>query len=238
MTRSLPTAIVAELDRLGQALAARIVDHHGASLATHEATVLAALRAAAPGLLAAVVAAATPDLDPGIATVMRRCPGCDQRVRMHARRTRQVSTICGRLHLRRPSYVCASCHRGFCPADQVLDLAAQARLSAGVHAWLAEAGSTLPDREAARLVARLTGLDVAPETVRAHAITAGEALIREEVVLAATVQVTQEAPAVDPAPGPRLVEADGVMVRYQDGWHEVKVGLVGGIVDATVRAAS
>ena len=39
-------------------------------------------------------------------------------------------------------------------------------------------------------------------------------------------------------PGQLLVETDGVMVRYQDGWHEVKLGLVGGHADGTTQAAS
>lgn len=238
MTRSLPPAIVAGLEELGQALQRGIDDHHGASFAVHEAVVLAAVRAAAARLLGAVVEAATPDLHPGIATVTRRCPGCDQRTRMHSHRSRQVRSMCGVVAVRRPYYHCAACQTGFCPADPALDLDAQARLSAGVRGWLVEVGATVPYREAARLVERLTGLAVAAETVRAHALSAGEALLADEATLTATVQTTQAAPAVDPAPGMKVVEADGVMVRYQDGWHEVKVGLVGGVVDAAVLAAS
>jgi hypothetical protein len=45
----------------------------------------------------------------------------------------------------------------------------------------------------------------------------------------AEVQKTKEpAEPIDPAPGMLVVETDGVMVRYLDGWHEVKLGLVGG----------
>src|SRR5215212_9765717 len=40
------------------------------------------------------------------------------------------------------------------------------------------------------------------------------------------------------APGAVLVEADGATVRYLDGWHEVKLGLVGGWDGETVRTPS
>jgi len=35
-----------------------------------------------------------------------------------------------------------------------------------------------------------------------------------------------------------VVETDGVMVRYLDGWHEVKLGLLGGYVDGELVAPS
>jgi hypothetical protein len=35
-----------------------------------------------------------------------------------------------------------------------------------------------------------------------------------------------------------VAEANGVMVRYRDGWHEVKVGLVAGWEDGALRAPS
>lgn len=43
---------------------------------------------------------------------------------------------------------------------------------------------------------------------------------------------------MEEAPGTLVVETDGVMVRYRDGWHEVKLGVVGGQVDGTLRAPS
>ena len=50
---------------------------------------------------------------------------------------------------------------------------------------------------------------------------------------------TQEAAApLDAAPGTFVVETDGVMVRYQSGWHEVKLGVIGGQVDGALRALS
>lgn len=56
---------------------------------------------------------------------------------------------------------------------------------------------------------------------------------------AARVEVTREAAdPLDEAPGELVVETDGVMVRYQNGWHEVKLGVVGGQVAGELRAMS
>jgi hypothetical protein len=53
------------------------------------------------------------------------------------------------------------------------------------------------------------------------------------------VLYTPEAAApLEPAPGTLVVETDGVMVRYQSGWHEVKLGLVGGQVEGDLTALS
>jgi hypothetical protein len=53
------------------------------------------------------------------------------------------------------------------------------------------------------------------------------------------VRRTQEPAApLDPAPGQLTVETDGARVRYRDGWHEVKLGLVAGWVDGQLQAPS
>ena len=229
MPSTLPAGIVARLEELGDAPARCAGEQRGAALAAQGAAVLAAVRAALPGLLLAVVQPATPDLDPGIAAVRRRCPRCDRLVREQSERPRTVETTCGTLTLRRPWYACADCRHGFSPADIGLGLPAQARLSPALQAWLAELGATTTHRGAARLLARLAGLTVAAETVRMHATTLGTQLAEADAAAIAQVAATRAAAeAVEAAPGTLVVEADGAMVRYTDGWHEVKVGVVGG----------
>ena len=57
----------------------------------------------------------------------------------------------------------------------------------------------------------------------------GQALDVQLQAEAATVEQTNlPVGPVDPAPDLLVAETDGVMVRYQDGWHEVKLGVVGG----------
>jgi hypothetical protein len=53
------------------------------------------------------------------------------------------------------------------------------------------------------------------------------------------VERTQEsAEPVARAPGLLVAETDGAMIRYQDGWHEVKIGLVAGWEDGRLQRPS
>ncbi len=239
MDSTLPAAIVAQLEVLGRALVRGAQAQHGASLAAHEATVLTAVRTAVPHLLAAVLHLATPDLDPGIGTVQRRCPGCAQVVPRHSHRPRTVATTGGVLTLMRPWYACAGCQHGFAPADHTLGIPAHARLSTALQTWVVELGATTTYREGARLLTRLTGLSVAADTIRTHTTAVGEQLADADVRAIAQVQATREAAEpVTPVPGTLVVQTDGAMVPYRDGWHEVKIGVVGGTRDGGVVAPS
>jgi hypothetical protein len=124
--------------------------------------------------------------------------------------------------------------------DTTLGVRPRARLSAGVQQWLAELGAATDFAEAQEWLERLTGLHVAPETVRQQAEQAGAALEQEQQAAIAHVAVTQESrPPVDAAPGQLLVETDGVLVRYrQTGWHEVKAALIAGWADERLWAPS
>jgi hypothetical protein len=236
---TLPARILACLTALAAQLQVIAQQQRDASLAEHEAAVLAAMRGALPDLLTAVVEAATSALDPGVATVRQRCPRCGGRVRVDGWRPRQVRTVCGLLTLTRPWYACRPCGHGFSPVDATLALPARARLSDTVRAWVVRLGATTTFREAAALLCDLTGLEVAADTIREQSEQCGAALAAADEPVIAQVRATQEvATEVNPAPGTLLVEADGVMVRYLDGWHEVKVGLVGGIVDGALQGPS
>lgn len=239
MREAIPRAIVARLLALAEELTTWADEHRDATLAEQEGAVLAMVRATLPDLLGALVRLTSSALDPGVGGVRRRCPRCGRRARVDQWRTRHVRTVCGPIAIARPWYRCRSCRRGFSPVDQSLELASRARLSATLSGWVVRLGATTTFREAALLLEELTGLTVAPDTVRAQSEQCGTALVAAEDRAVAQVRATQEpAAAVDPAPGTLLVEADGVMVRYQDGWHEVKVGLVGGVVDGALQAPS
>lgn len=232
-------------EALGAAVMAWAGAHADATLAAHEAGVRALVQAALPQLLARVVEASTCDLDVGVAGVGRRCPRCDERVRRHGQRVRQVQTTCGRVTLRRSWYACAACGHGFSPADTTLGFPPRARLSPALQAWVVRLGTTTTFREGAALLHELTSLAVAAATLRAQRTVAGTRLADAEATAAARVLATRAAAAaVDAAPGTLVVETDGARsggdgVRFHDGWHEVKVGLVGGTTaDGTLTAPS
>lgn len=239
MCQSLPIDILAQLTALGTALVAQAQQHADGTLTELEAGVRTAVQAALPGLLTAVVHLATRDLDPGIATVHRRCPHCTGLVRMHSQRPRTMQTSCGPITVTRPWYHCPVCRHGFSPVDATLGLVPRRRISAVLQGWLVRLNVSTTQREAAALLTELTGLVVPMDTIREHTTAVGTALADAEATAIAQVQATREAAApVDPAPGTLVVEVDGAMVRYGDGWHEVKVGVVGGVVEGAVTAAS
>jgi hypothetical protein len=241
MCQSLPVDILAQLLALGTALVqvAQQQRERAGTLADLEVGVRTATQAALAGLLGAVVPLATPDLDPAIATVRRRCPRCERLTGTPEQRERTLRTTCGSLTLTRSWYHCARGQAGFSPVDAALAVPPRARISPALQAWLVRLTVAAPPREAAAVRADLTGLVVHPDTLREHTTAVGAARADADEAAVARVQATREATEpVDSAPGTLVVETDGAMVRYRDGWHEVKLGVVGGTADGEVQAAS
>ena len=237
---TLPTAgIIAEVERLGPQLCALATAQRDVSLAQLETGVLDRMRAALPGLLQAVLQANQHGVQTPAAHWRQTCPQCGQRARVARWRVRRLRTVCGPIQWERPWYHCRRCHHGFSPVDATLGVAARRRLSATLTNWVVEQGATTSFAEAAATLARLTGLEVSAETIRQTTEAVGTALETQAPTDAATVQRTQEAAGpVEPVPGQLVVETDGVMVRYLDGWHEVKAGLVAGVEQGALQAVS
>jgi hypothetical protein len=231
--------MIAQLDALGRALTALATSRHDAPLATLEDAVLTAVRAVLPGVLAEVIRLNTRALQEPQAHWPQGCPRCSAKAHVHSIRPRSVETSCGPISFERPWYLCRSCNHGFSPADRTLGLEARSRLSPGLTTWLLELGARLAFREAAGLLERLTGLAVSAETIRMRTERTGARLEAAAEAVSAQLQRTGRAVGpVDRAPGTLVVETDGVMVRYLDGWHEVKLGLVAGLADGQLRAPS
>lgn len=229
MYPALPVTMLTDLTTLAQTLVAWAEQHRDASLEEQEQAVLAAVRTALPSLLSAVVQRSTRDLDARQRLGRRSCPRCQQFCRVQSWRPRRIQTVCGVLHLNRPWFTCQRCRHGFSPVDAVLGLRPGAHLSGGLHQQVVELGAATTFAEAERLLESLTGQPVAAETIRQHTEQTGAALEAEQQIQTAQVQQTGVAAAEEePAAGLLLVEADGVMVRFQDGWHESKVGTVAG----------
>ncbi len=225
----LPEAIVAPVQELLQALSAWAAEHPDGTLSELEAGVLTAWRAAAPRILEGVLRTTQRSLDARAQRVRASCPRCGGKVQARDWRERQVTTVCGAIRFERPWAHCRPCRAGFSPTDRTLGIGPQQRLSDELDDWVTSLGGQAAFVQAKRTLAKLTGLELSPETVRAHSEARGAALAAEQHV--AAEQVTQSgraATAVEAAPGRLVAETDGVMVRYLGGWHEVKLGVVGG----------
>jgi len=239
MQRPVPEQIVAALDALAESLASWCRDGRDGTLERHEAAVLERVRAALPRLLEAVVEVATSELGPRVRRARAACPGCGRKAVPHQERPRQVTTRCGTVTVARPWYACRRCGHGWSAVETTLGVGSRQRLSAGLRAWLARLGAATDYREAAELLAELTGLAVGPETIRRECVRAGTALRAGEDAAIERVRRTREAAEpVDPAPGLLTIEADGANILFTDGWHEVKIGMAAGWDDDRLAAPS
>jgi hypothetical protein len=229
MAATLSERIVACLLGLAKRVEAWAEAHPDAPLAEQEWAVLGLVRASLPGLLEAVLLGCTPALsEPGLGA-RAACPGCGKRRRPHGRRARTVLTVCGAVTFARAYYYCRGCAQGWAPADGALGLLPSQRLSERVREWAVWLGAVTVFREAQTWLGQLTGLELGAETIRGQAEAAGAELAAAREQAAATVLRTREAAeAVEAAPGQLVVETDGVMVRFLDGRHEVKLAVVGG----------
>jgi hypothetical protein len=224
-----PSAIVTRLLEAAKELEQWAVEHRRASLAEHERGVLRIFRAVMGPVLGAVLERALQLDQPTAQRQQAACPECGQRRRPHQWRKRQPVSVCGATPFQRPYYWCPPCQRGWAPADGVLGLEPHQILSAELQAWVAETGAELPFAQAAERLERLAGLGLGVETVRTHTEQVGTALVESQRAAAATVAQTQEAAEpIDAAPELLVAEVDGVHVRFQDGWHEAKVGEIAG----------
>jgi hypothetical protein len=239
MDRRIPASIVAITEELASSLAAWCGEGRGQPLATHEAAVLERVRGVLGRLLGAVLAETTDGLDRGRRWGRAACPECGGSTGPGGWRERTLATRCGTVTLPTLRYRCGPCGRGWSGLEATLGVPARARMSPGLQEWVARLGGVTDFREASGLLAEYTGIELGAETVRRHSRRVGAALAdAEDAALAAVEQTREPVGPIDPAPGELVVELDGVMVRYQDGWHEVKVGAVGGAVDRTTTALS
>jgi hypothetical protein len=229
MTRAIPEQIVAAVTELAESLASWCETGRDGRLEQHEAAVLERVRQVLPTLLGAVVEAATSGLAPRVRAQRSACPRCEREVRPHQERPRQVLTRCGAVTIERPWYTCARCHHGWSVVETTLGVGSRQRTSVGLQGWLVRAGATTDYREAAELLDELTGLAVGVETIRRECLRVGAAIRTAEASAIRQTQRTRE--AAEPlasAPGLLVLEADGAMIQFTDGWHEVKLGMVAG----------
>ena len=229
MTRAIPEQIVTAVTELAESLARWCEEGRDGRLEQHEAAVLERVRQVLPTLLEAVIEAATSGLAPRVRGQRSACPRCGRKVRPHQERPRQVLTQCGAVLLERPWYTCARCHHGWSVVETTLGVGSRQRSSAGLVAWLVRLGATTDYREAADLLDELTGQAVGAETIRRECLRVGTAIRTAEAAAIRQTQRTREAAEpLDPAPGLLVLEADGAMIQFTDGWHAVKIGMVAG----------
>ena len=158
-----------------------------------------------------------------------RC-GCGREARYKGRQRRSQETLAGRITWQRGYHYCETCRSGRYPLDEALGIG-PGQFSDGLQRGLCRLGAVLPPyRVRGRLFAlaaesftELTGVSISPREAERLTEGRGEAL--------EACQEREGEPAVDRAaapagPGVWAVALDAARVRFEDGWHDVKAGVV------------
>ena len=150
-----------------------------------------------------------------------RC-GCGQEARYKGRQQRSQETLAGRITWQRGYHYCETCRSGGYPLDEALGIG-PGQFSDGLQRGLCRLGAVLPFALAAESFTELTGVSISPREAERLTEGRGEAL--------EACQEREGEPAVDRAaapagPGVWAVALDAARVRFEDGWHDVKAGVV------------
>jgi transposase-like protein len=160
------------------------------------------------------------------------CPSCQATDLSPAgTKPRKIETTFGPVRLPRQRRRCRGCGRHFQPDDAVLVPAVGAgQGTPALRELAALAGAGWPYRSAARVLGRLRGSPVAPETVRQAVAQTGAAVAAQH---AAEAEAACRPPAgapdtTRPRPAQVVLELDGAWVRSHDNAEgmEAKVGVV------------
>jgi hypothetical protein len=219
------TAIVQQMTQAVNAFFAFADAHPAASLAALETE---AARLTQACLLPAVAAAVEAqrqqvEADP----VATRC-ACGQPAHYKGPAARTLLTQAGLLTFRRAYYYCMACQAGYYPLDAALGLG-PGQFSEGVQAGVCRLGAELPFERAAATYTALTGVPISAREV-ARVTEARGAAWEEDLAAerAALLQGTTPPPAPSrPVDGRWVVALDAAKACFRDGWHEIKVGVVG-----------
>jgi len=142
---------------------------------------------------------------------------------------RRQETYVGPITWRRRYYHCAACGRGAYPLDEALGIAPGA-FSEGLHGGIARLGAALPFAPAAEAFTALTGVPVSGREVGRLTEARGAALEAHQAAGRARLLAGEPPPAApgEPPGGPGVWAAalDAAKVRFADGWHEAKAGVI------------
>ncbi len=150
---------------------------------------------------------------------------CGQTPQYKGEQRRSIQTWVGVVTLERGYFYCKGCGTGRYPLDEVLALPRREHYSEGVQQGVCLLGVQMPFEQAAHAVDMLSGISVSPREAERMTEQRGLALEKSrqaedqrQEVLGATTQKGSD--------GVWAVTLDAGKVRYDDGWHDAKAGVV------------
>lgn len=153
------------------------------------------------------------------------CP-CGGQAAYRARRRAKALTVFGWVSYRRAYHLCPDCGQGQSPLDKRLGLR-PGQVSAGLHPLLALLGVQTSFAEASRMAKQLLLLEVSDNTIRQETQRVGERRRAQEAVWQAQSQepaYLEDPPRRETAPRRLYGSIDGVSVRLEEAWRELRAG--------------
>jgi hypothetical protein len=154
-----------------------------------------------------------------------QCRGCGQKMRNKGEQERGMITPLGHIRWRRRYYYCERCEEGHYPLDEHWEMGC-GQFTEAYQAGMTLLGASLSYGMASQVFERLTGVSVSGREIARTTVERGTGLegerLREQRVWLAQ----------GPASGSQAVSTawecglDAAKVRFRDGWHEVKAGIV------------
>lgn len=151
---------------------------------------------------------------------------CGQQATYVRRREGVSLTLLGRVAYRRAYYVCPQCHRGQSPLDRRLGIQ-PGQMSAEVVKVAALLGVEDAYGSSRDLLLQTTLLDLSPNSIRRACHQMGAQVeSREATALAHSQDLNAQLTQRRQTNAPTRVygSMDGYLVRFKDGWHEMKAG--------------
>ena len=150
------------------------------------------------------------------------CPRCQHKMERQVR-TRAFEGLCGPSGLERSCYRCRNCHLNLVPVDDELGLA-QGQLSPALSRVAAMHAAQDPFGLSSRSINETLGTKLSRDQVYSTAEALGS--VDEADMGAAQVAPPEEPGALPEGVDTLVIGADGTTSFIDDGYHEIKVGVV------------
>lgn len=212
-------------DRMTECLTQSIAAYEGSLEAEGLGQMEQAVRSMAHGLGNAVLTQWLEAQEEAYAAAERPCP-CGQTARYVRRREGMTITVQGRVYYKRNYYVCAHCHSGHYPLDERLGIE-PGEMSEEVVRLAALVGVQEAFGTSSDVLARLTQLELSPNSIRRACQRVGEAVVAEEREQWVHSQDLAAQLAHKRQGGEQRLygSLDGFHAPIEGGWHEVKAGV-------------
>lgn len=151
---------------------------------------------------------------------------CGDEAHYVARRPAKALTVFGWVGYKRAYHLCATCRQGQSPLDKRLGLRA-GQVSAGLHPLLALLGVQTSFAEASKMAKLLLLLEVSDNTIRQETQRVGERCAWQEAVWHEQSQepaYLEDRERKRAAPRRLYGSIDGVQVRLEEEWRELRAG--------------